>query len=133
MDGLDANVLVRYLLRDDEAQAQQARKVIASAVARQQPVVLSLLTLLETEWVLRSRARLNKAAVVTTFQALLETQDLLIESEATLEQALHDYKNSRADFADCLMTARYRQLGCRSMLTFDAEAAKLVGARLIGA
>lgn len=131
MDGLDTNVLVRFLLRDDEKQAQQARAAIEAAASNERPLRLSLLTVLETEWVLRSLAKFDKATVIETFQALLETRDLLIESEATLEQALHHFKNHTADFADCLMAAHYQQLGCRHMLTFDARAARLPGARLV--
>ncbi len=40
-------------------------------------------------------------------------------------QALHDYEDGLADFADCLMAARYQQLGCSAMLTFDAKASRL--------
>ena len=127
MYGLNTNVLVRYLLRDDRKQAEQAKKAIEKALASGEPLVVSLLTMLETEWVLRSCAGLDKKTLITTFRMLLEVRDLRIEQEETLEEALYLYENNNADFADCLMTARYTRLGCKAMLTFDRKAASLPG------
>ena len=55
MLGLDTNVLVRYLVRDDEVQFEKARKLIKREVAAGRGVFVSHLVVLETEWVLRSR------------------------------------------------------------------------------
>jgi len=127
MFGLDTNVLVRYLLRDDPVQAEQAKSAIEAAVLGGAPVIISLLTILETEWVLRSVAKLKKQEVITTFRMLLEVRDVKIEQEEILEEALYFYEKHNADFADCLMTSRYRNLGCTAMLTFDNGASKLPG------
>lgn len=127
MRGLDTNVLVRFLLKDDQVQAKAAEEAIASG----EPIRVSLLTILETEWVLRSAAGLDKHTIIRTFKALLETRELEFESEAILEQALYDFENFAADFADCLMLATYRATGCSAMLTFDAKAARLPGATLL--
>jgi predicted nucleic-acid-binding protein len=129
--GLDTNVLVRFLLGDDGGQAEAARAAIAGAVESGTPVVISLLALLETEWVLRSRAGLDKKAVVALFKTLLEARDVVFDHEEAVEEALYTFENSRADFAECLMAAHYRRLGCEAMLTFDRHAAKLPGGRLL--
>jgi predicted nucleic-acid-binding protein len=129
--GLETNVLVRFLLRDDRRQAAAARAAIEAAVAGGEPAAVSLVTLAETEWVLRARAKLNKAAVLAVVKQLLETRELLFESEEAVEEALFLYEQSKADFAECLMLAQYRRMGCSGMLTFDARAAKLPGAELI--
>ena len=55
MLGIDTNVLVRFLLRDDETQFQKAKKLIQQEVTAGRGVLVSQLVLLETEWVLRSR------------------------------------------------------------------------------
>ena len=64
MIGLDTNVLVRFLVRDDEDQFERARKLIRRQAQDGQPVRISLLVLLETEWVLRSRARARSSALL---------------------------------------------------------------------
>jgi predicted nucleic-acid-binding protein len=127
MLGVDTNVLVRYLTRDDKSQYEKARRLIAREVAKGEPVLVSLLVLLETEWVLRSRYELAKADIVTAFSALLDTTDLDFEDEPSVENAVYSWKDSAADFADCLIEARNRRIGCRATATFDSRALKLPG------
>ena len=131
MFGLDTNVLVRFLLRDDQIQSECARKIIDEALTAGEPVAVALLAILETEWVLRSCARLDKKTVITVFRMLLEARDLRIEHEESLEEALYLYENNKADFADCLMTTRYKRTGCYAMLTFDRKAATIPGVVLL--
>ena len=127
MLGVDTNVLVRYLTRDDQPQYEKARRMIDREVAKGEPVLVSLLVLLETEWVLRSRYEMAKADIVTSFSALLDTADLTFEDEPSVETAVYSWKDSAADFADCLIEARNRRLGCRATATFDVRALKLAG------
>jgi predicted nucleic-acid-binding protein len=127
MLGVDTNVLIRYLIRDDQPQYEKARRLIDREVAKGEPVLVSLLVLLEAEWVLRSRYELAKADIVTAFSALLDTADLVFEDEPSVENAVYSWKDSAADFADCLIEARNRRLGCRATATFDGRALKLAG------
>jgi predicted nucleic-acid-binding protein len=127
MLGVDTNVLVRYLTRDDQPQYEKARRLIDRGMNKGEPVLVSLLVLLETEWVLRSRYELVKSEIVAAFSALLDTADLAFEDEPSIERALYSWKDSAADFADCLIEARNRRLGCRATATFDGKALKLAG------
>ena len=110
MLGLDTNVLVRFLVRDDEEQFERAEKLIRRSANTGDPVYISLLVLLESEWVLRSRYKLSKPEILGTFSELLFV-----------------WKDSPAQFADCLIGARYRALGCDATATFDSDAVKLPG------
>jgi predicted nucleic-acid-binding protein len=83
--------------------------------------------LLETEWVLRSRYELAKVEILSAISALLETSDLAFEDEPAVERAVYSWKDSSADFADCLIEARNRRIGCRATATFDTKALKLAG------
>lgn len=125
MLGLDTNVLIRYLMRDDETQFEKARKLIRRETAASRPVFIGQLVLLETEWVLRSRYGLTKPEILGVFSSLLDTDDLCFENEAAVEEALYLWKDNTADFADCLIGAQNRRLGCTATVTFDAKAAKL--------
>jgi predicted nucleic-acid-binding protein len=127
MLGVDTNVLVRYLTRDDPPQYEKARRLIARGASRGKPVLVSLLVLLETERVLRSRYELEKSEIVAAFSALLDTADLAYEDEPSFERAVYSWKDSAADFADCLIEAHNRQLGCHATATFNGKALKLAG------
>jgi len=127
MLGIDTNVLVRYLVRDDQSQYERARRLIRREVNAGEPVPVSLLVLLEMEWVLRSRYELAKPDIVAVLSSLLQTVELAFEDEPSVEHAIYSWKNSLAEFADCLIDARNRRLGCRATATFDRKALKLAG------
>ena len=127
MIGLDTNVLVRLLVRDDEEQFDRALKLIRREAQAGAPVVVSHLVLLETEWVLRSRYKLSKTDILGAFSDLLSAADIDFEDEHSVEEALFIWKNSSAQLADCLIGTRYGTLGCSATATFDTDAMKLPG------
>lgn len=129
---IDTNVLVRLLVRDDEAQFQAARRLLARAAAADEPVLILLGVILETEWVLRSRYKLDRASIAAAFTQILESSDVELEHEPTLEEALYLWaQHPKSDFADCLLNARAAHLGRSQFLTFDVGAAKLPRASLL--
>lgn len=125
MLGIDTNVLVRFLVQDDDAQFEKARKLIKREVAAGRRVFINQLVLMETEWVLRSRYAVPKNQIIEAISGLLDSTDVKFEGEPVIEEALFIWKDGTADFADCLIGAKNRRLGCRATATFDAKAAKL--------
>jgi predicted nucleic-acid-binding protein len=82
---------------------------------------------LETERVLRSRHSLAKSEIIGAFSGLLAAAELQFEDQAVLERALFTWKDANVEFADWLIGARHRALGCSATASFDAKAAKLPG------
>jgi predicted nucleic-acid-binding protein len=125
MLGIDTNVLVRFLTRDNEAQFEKARKLIKREISQGRPVFVNQLVLMETEWVLRSRYSATKLQIIETLSSLLNSDDLQFEDEPTIEEALFLWKENTVDFADCLIGVKNRKLGCHSTVSFDLKAVKL--------
>jgi predicted nucleic-acid-binding protein len=131
MPGLDTNVLVRWLVADDEDQVTRAQRLFEDARARQIPLFIPATVTLELEWVLRSCYRFDKAIVLQTFNALLETQEIEFHSEAALEHALHLYRLGIAEFADCFHAGICCATDRTPLLTFDEKAARLPQVQLV--
>lgn len=128
---LDTNLLVRLLTRDDETQYAKVVRLLTTQETQGASVLLTLGVLLEAEWVLRSRYGLAREQIRTAFGAMLETTAIVVESPATLEEALMLFGNEpAADFADCMHVARAGQYGA-ILATFDRGAARLPGAELL--
>ena len=127
MLGIDTNVLVRFLVRDDEAQFDRARKLIKREVSAGRRVFVNQLILLETERVLCSRYGVHKNQIMESISGLLDADDVQFEDEPSVEEALFIWRDSAVDFADCLIGAKNRRLGCRATASFDVKAAKLPG------
>jgi predicted nucleic-acid-binding protein len=132
MAGLDTNVLVRWLVADDDAQVSRVQTMLESGRSAGTTYFVPTTVLLELEWVLRSRYRLDKPAILLAMNALLETQEFDIQAEAALERALHLYRQGRTEFADCLHAGLCAAAGRAPLLTFDAQAARLPQVELIG-
>jgi len=131
---IDTNVLVRVLVQDSTAAAQcaAAQRVVAEASASGEPLLITLCALLETEWVLRSRYKVDRASMTAAVIAMLETPGIEFEHAPTVEETLYLFEQyPSADFADCLLLARATHLGRDRFLTLDAGAAKLPRAEVV--
>lgn len=131
MAALDTNLLVRYLVRDDETQLEAVTELLRSCIQHGVPLFVPITVALELEWVLRSRYALDKSQVCAALADLLSTEELYFESENALEVALAIYRAHRTDFSDCMHVALAVQAGERPLWTFDQAAAKVDGARLL--
>ena len=127
MLGIDTNVLVRLIVSDDVAQTRKARRLVEDALTRDEGILVSLLVLIETEWVLRSRYELDKGAVLEAMRLLLTSRELSFEDESAVEEALYHWKDAACGFADCLVVAYNRRLRCRATATFDVKAMRIPG------
>lgn len=125
MPALDTNVLVRHLVQDDAAQAAAVGALFEQTAAKGGVLFVALTTALELEWVLRSKYRVGKTDVLKAFSALLESRELLFQSEPVLEQALDLYQAHNADFAECMHLAACLADGHAPLMTFDRQACRL--------
>jgi predicted nucleic-acid-binding protein len=132
MPALDTNVLLRYIVQDDEAQMVAARRLIRRSVAEGRVLFVPVTVALELEWVLRSSYGFGKDEAIGLISTLLSAAELSFESEQALEVALHLYREGAADFADCLHLALAAQAGELPLRTFDKRAGRLQGAELVG-
>ena len=131
MPGLDTNVLVRWLVNDDDEQVEQVEALFNSALAEQATLFVPTTVMLELEWVLRSRYGFDKPAVLHALNALLGTKELEFQAEPALERALQAYRQGTADFADCLHAGLCGAAGRSPLLTFDARGARLSDVQLL--
>ena len=119
MIGLDTNVLVRYLMQDDAAQARLASTVIESAAGRGERLRLSAVTVCELVWVLESAYQQSRANVARALDQIVRTADFDLEHVDHVRQAIERYRSTPADFADALIGLVNEADGCEHTLTFD--------------
>lgn len=131
MPALDTNVLVRYVVQDDEAQLAVAKRLIRKSVREGQTLFVPVTVTLELEWVLRSSFEYSRDETMQILSNLFSAAELTFESERALEVALHLYREGSADFADCLHIALAAQAGELPMWTFDKRAGKVAGAQVL--
>jgi predicted nucleic-acid-binding protein len=130
MTGLDTNILARFFAEDDPVQSRRADQLLQS-LTPEAPGFISLVSLAELVWVLRSQYRLDKDQLIECLQRLLDSPELVVESQTAVTQALHRFSSGKADLADCLIERSGHLAGCSKTYTFDVQASKFAGMSLL--
>ncbi|MFT5097913.1 MAG: putative nucleic-acid-binding protein [Planctomycetaceae bacterium] len=124
MIAIDTNVLVRYLVQDDLAQAKRATLFIESNCTDNEPCFIGQIVLCELAWVLESNYGQDRENIAHIIEELLQVGQLEVQQPEVVWRALHDYKNSNADFPDHLLARVNQSTGCDFTVTFDKKASK---------
>ncbi len=119
MRGLDTNVLLRSLTSDDPGQARVATDLISDAEARGERLFISVITLCELVWGLKSIHRVRRDGIAVVVDSLLGTSMFEIQDRDLVRRALDSFRDGKADFSDYLLGWQNRKAGCSDTVTFD--------------
>lgn len=125
MIAVDTNVIVRFLVRDDEKQAETVRRRLKQAEKTRERLLIPLLVVLETIWVLESAYDKTRSEIVNSIRDMRQMPVFDFEADDVVEHLLADSDDSRADLADILIAHAAQAAGCDNGITFDKGAAKL--------
>jgi predicted nucleic-acid-binding protein len=131
MVGLDTNVILRYLLQDDPKQATLANRVVDQVLSDRNPGFISLVSVLEIVWVLRSLLKQTPAEIAIHLEQLLAADSLEVQNEQQVFEASFALKRGTGEFEDALIGALNAWAGCTHTLTFDKRALRLPYFQLI--
>jgi len=127
MIGLDTNILLRYLVKDDLVQWERATRFISTRCTIENPGFIDRIALCEMVWVLTRGHGYGRADIVRVVGRLLASPELLLEDEELVRDALQSYERSGIDLSDALMAKVNLAHGCGATATFDRRAAKMDG------
>ncbi|MXX73386.1 MAG: type II toxin-antitoxin system VapC family toxin [Gemmatimonadetes bacterium] len=130
MIALDTNVLVRYLVRDDEQQAESARALLES-LTQERPGYACREVVVELVWVLERAYGVSRERIATILQELVATQSLVIEASEDVARAGFRYRTGGPGFSDLMILAAADRSGARPLNTFDRKAARTEGVELL--
>jgi predicted nucleic-acid-binding protein len=129
--GLDSNVILRYLLQDDPKQTPRANRIVDQVLSEQNPGFISLVTVLEIVWVLRSLLKQTPAEIATHLEHLLAADSLEVQNAQQVFEAVLALKRGTGEFEDALIGALNAWAGCPHTLTFDKKALRMPYFQLI--
>ncbi len=121
MIALDTNVLVRFLVdsADEPTQSARARALVSAALIRGEPVMIPLVTLVETVWVLRRSGGFGRDEVARTIRALLHARGVELGDRDVVQRAIEVFETRKGDFADHVIAAQAHLVGASTLYTFD--------------
>ncbi len=126
MIGLDTNVLLRLLTRDDARQHAAAKRFIAQNCGPTDPAFVNRVVVLECVWVLESFYAYSCEQVADAIAGLLLVAEFDVEDAPVVRETLEAYR-AGADFADAFIACSNADRGCTGTATFDYAAAKRIG------
>jgi predicted nucleic-acid-binding protein len=127
--GLDTSVLLRWVLDDVPEQAELAGAFM-STLTPERPGFVTEVTVMEMAWVLRSGYGFTPSDVLGVLEALLRSEVLEFDDgESVWEAVVH--ARTGADLNDALIAETFRLYGCSEASTFDRDAARRFGWRLL--
>ncbi len=130
MIGVDTNVLVRYLTRDEARQAKLASDFLELECSPEIPGFLNDIVLCELVWVLEDVYGYERTQLAPVLEQLVRTVQLRVADTGRTWRAIEAYRKGH-DFADALIAELNSQAGCTETVTFDKRAGRLPSVRLL--
>jgi predicted nucleic-acid-binding protein len=130
VEAFDTNVVVRLIVRDDEAQCRRAELAFRGAIAASGAWLASIV-LAEVAWVLRGAYKFDRATIAAALHRLIAIEGVNVEDGATTRLALAAFEAGSADFADYFSLESARRGGALPLHAFDERLGKSEGTRLV--
>jgi len=122
MKVLDTNVLIRFLVRDNEQQAEIIYRIFKQAESDKKVLFVPLLVVLETVWVLESVYKISRQEILDSINDLILMPILEFEAQSAIMSFVSSARESKMDLSDLLIAHSARFSGCECVLTFDKRA-----------
>jgi predicted nucleic-acid-binding protein len=127
---LDTNVIVRFLVQDDEKQGTAAKRLF-EGLTEANPGYISREVVIEVVWVLERAYKLSRRQIVPAIEGLISSRELTVENAARVGHALNLYQKGGAGFSDRMILLASQDAQCSGLATFDKILAKDQGVTLL--
>ena len=124
MKALDTNVLVRFLVRDNEQQAEAVYRKFKKAETGKEILFVPLTVVLETIWVLESVYEVTRPEILDSIEELLLMPILEFEAQSAIRSFVSSARETAIDLTDLLIACSAEYSGCECVITFDRRASK---------
>lgn len=119
---LDTNVIIRFLVKDDQALATKAKVILENSPAHS--LELTLAVFLEISFVLSSFYELPKAEVIRDLALLISLPSINC-NRSFLSSLLETYESNSISMVDAYLMTRIRLGKNHKIVTFDKKLEKL--------
>ena len=124
MKAIDTNILVRFLVGDDDLQARKVYNIFKKVESSKGELFVPLLVVLELIWVLESVYKIPQPEILDSISELILMPILKFEHLSTLQQFTKNAPTTKYDLSDIFIAYSAAEQGCESTITFDKKASK---------
>ena len=116
---IDTNLLVRYLINDDQKKAEAVDNLLDRAAKGEVRIIVPSVVIAELVWVLESFYQLKADAILELVEAIINTSGLDVTDKSTIISALRLYRSKNIDFIDAWIIEFAKERGVKTIYTFD--------------
>jgi len=116
---LDTNVIVRFLVRDDERQAGRARRLLEDAEESGERYLVTRVVMLETIWVLSAVYGLSRDEVLDAVELLSQLAVLELEDHDAAMELVRLGRATGTHLPDLVIGLAGKSCGCDTTLTLE--------------
>lgn len=124
MKALDTNLLVRFLINDDQKQADKVKKLFEKAELSGDVFMVTTVVVLELIWVLSAVYECTRADVLLALEQLSMLPIVHFENLLIIQRLISLGSSTGNDLSDLLIGLVGQSLNCNTTLTFDRKAAQ---------
>jgi predicted nucleic-acid-binding protein len=121
---IDANVILRYLLKDDEVLFKRAFEILERVKTGDETVVILESVMAEVVYVLLKIYKVEKERIAEKMVELLTYKGIGNPDKNDLIEALRLFEKTKLSFVDCILCARAGNHGL-GLFTFDDRLRKV--------
>jgi predicted nucleic-acid-binding protein len=122
MKAIDTNVLIRFLVRDDDQQADRVYRLFKKVESAKEALFVPLAVVLETVWVLESVYNIPRQEILDSIDALILMPMLEFQAQSAIISFVSSARETGIDLSDLLIAHSAKFSGCECTLTFDKQA-----------
>ncbi|MGH2615422.1 MAG: PIN domain-containing protein [Thermomicrobiales bacterium] len=130
---LDANVLLRYFIRDDEEKAQRALALLQRVERGEERVETSLIVIFEVVFTLERTYNVPRARMYDLVKPVLELRGLTLPGKSLLLDTLDRYAmtSRKLSFVDLYVALNAQSRGISEIYSWDKDFDRIEGIRRV--
>ena len=117
MNGIDAKILVRYIMNRNGADLVDVESIIKNSCTIDSPCFINHITLCGTVNQLETIYSCRRSSIATAIEGLLSADNFEVFESKVVHRALHEYLTTNADFSQSLSSQFNLNIGCDTTLS----------------
>jgi uncharacterized protein len=116
---LDTNVILRFVLGDDETRQEQAKRLFHQAIDGEVRLLLPTLVLAQVVWTLESFYQASRRYITNVLDALLATPGVTSLEPRVIRRCVEIYSAYNVEIVDAYLVALAEETKNLTVATFD--------------
>ena len=118
---IDTNLLVRYLVDDDQKKAEAVERLLDKAFRGELRIHIPSIVVAELVWVLESFYHMEAERVAELVDAILNTSGVDVSEKSRISSALKIYRARNIDLIDAWIIEFAKEKSIKTIYTFDKK------------